>query len=201
MSASITEFWRRWHISLGAWFREYVYIPLGGNRCGAKRQIFNLCVVWLLTGIWHGSTLNFVFWGLWHGAFVILERFVIRDRLDRVPRLLRVLATDLVAFIGWVFFFSPSLGGAFSYLGQMLGAGGLGFWDGTSAYYLSNGLAVLIAAVLFAGPMLRNFQKNLIARWPNGVTVTFVVLYAVLLAFCVAGMVNATYSTFLYFQF
>ena len=82
-----------------------------------------------------------------------------------------------------------------------VGAGGLGFWDGTSAYYLSNSLTVLIAAVLFSMPLVRNFQRNLIARYPNGVTVTFVVLYAVLLAFCVAGMVNATYSTFLYFQF
>ena len=201
MSATVSEFWRRWHISLGAWFREYIYIPLGGNRCGAGRQLLNLSLVWILTGIWHGSTLNFLVWGIWHGAFIILERFVIRDRLNAAPRFLRVLTTDFIAFVGWVFFFSPSLSGAISYLGLMFGSAGQGFWDGTTAYYLSSCLLLLLAAVLFSGPVIRNVQENLLARYPGSVIPTMAVIYGILLVFSVAGMVNATYSTFLYFQF
>lgn len=201
LSANIGEFWRRWHISLGAWFREYVYIPLGGNRQGACRQFRNLLIVWVLTGLWHGSTLNFLVWGLWHGAFVILERFVIRDRLDRVPRPARVIVSDLIVFVGWVFFFSPSLGGAFAYLGQMFGAAGLGFWDAAASYYLRSGFWLLLAAVMFAGPLARRLQENLLARAPQAARTLNIVLYGALLAFSTAAMVNATYSSFLYFQF
>ncbi len=200
-SRNVSEFWRRWHISLGAWFRDYVYIPLGGNRCGTKRQLMNLAAVWLLTGIWHGSTLNFVFWGVYHGLFIVLERFVIKDRLDAVPHAVRALLTDLVVFIGWVFFFSPSLGAGFAYVGQMLGAGHMGFWDGTTSFYLLNNLVLLIAALLFTGPALRNLHENILTHYPRGGIALSVVLYGVLLAFSVAAMVNATYSSFLYFQF
>ena len=200
-STNISEFWRRWHISLGAWFREYVYIPLGGNRCGPVKQFRNLAVVWLLTGAWHGSTLNFLFWGIYHGTFVILERFVIRDSLDKVPRGVRTLVTDLLVFIGWIFFFCPSLGSSFGYLGKMFGLDGLGFWDRTASYYLFNNLILLIAAVVLCGPAIRSLQERMITRHPSGAMVGSIVLYGVLLAFCIAGMVNATYSTFLYFQF
>lgn len=201
LSANVSEFWRRWHISLGAWFREYVYIPLGGNRKGAGKQLRNLLIVWVLTGIWHGSTLNFLVWGLWHGAFILLERFVIRDRLDAVPRPIRVLVCDLIVFVGWVFFFSPSLGGALAYLGQMFGGGGLGFWDATASYYLRNALLPLLAAVLFSGPLPRTLQENLTSRAPQTAGAAFLAVYGALLLFSVAAMVNATYSSFLYFQF
>ena len=200
LSANVSEFWRRWHISLGAWFREYIYIPLGGNRRGPAAQLRNLAVVWILTGIWHGSTLNFLFWGVWHGVIIILERFLIRDRLDRTPRLMRVLVTDLLVFIGWVFFFSPSLGSAFAYIGQMFGAGGLGAWDSTAAYYLTNNLVLLLASLLLCGPLVRTVQDNLTAR-SRGMRLVFAAVYVLLFAFSVAGMVNATYSSFLYFQF
>ena len=107
----------------------------------------------------------------------------------------------LIAFIGWVFFFSPSLGGAVGYLGQMFGAGGLGFWDGTAAYYLRSCLPLLVAAVILSGPLVRNIQRNLILRWPQAASAVTAVVYGALLAFSVAAMVNATYSTFLYFRF
>ncbi len=201
LSGNIAEFWRRWHISLGTWFREYIYIPLGGNRRGPARQFLNLAVVWILTGVWHGSTLNFLVWGLYHGFFIVLERFALRNVLDRIPHALRVFFTDLLVFFGWVLFFSPSLGGALAYMGQLFGAGGMGLWDGTAAYYLTNNLVLLLAALLFAGPAIRNIQENLIARLSRGGVVLTAAVYGVLLAFAVAGMVNATYTTFLYFQF
>ena len=115
LSTSISEFWRRWHISLGAWFRDYVYIPLGGNRCSKRRQLINLAVVWLLTGLWHGSAWNFVLWGVYHGIFVILEKFVLKDFLPKIPKALRIFITVLLVFFGWVLFFSPSLMGAIHY--------------------------------------------------------------------------------------
>lgn len=161
LSASITEFWRRWHISLGAWFRQYVYIPLGGNRCSKGRQVLNLSVVWLLTGIWHGASWSFVVWGLYHGAFVLLEKFVLRGRQEKLPRPLRVFVTVLIAFIGWVFFFSPTLGSAVHYLGQMFGAGGLGFLDATAKYYLSGNALLLVAAVLGCGPLARRMHQRI----------------------------------------
>ncbi len=200
-SLNVSEFWRRWHISLGAWFRTYVYIPLGGNRCGSGRQLFNLAAVWLLTGIWHGSTLNFVFWGLYHGLFVALERFVIRDRFDGVPRALRSLATCLVVFVGWVFFFSGSLGGAFGYIGEMLGADGMGFWNGATSYLFRTNFLLLAAAVVGSGPVAHTLRENIVARYPTRAMTISVAIFAVLLIFSIAGMVNATYSTFLYFQF
>lgn len=201
LSRSIGEFWRRWHISLGAWFRNYVYIPLGGNRCGAGRQLMNLLVVWLLTGIWHGASWSFVVWGLWHGAFIMLERFVIRDGLDRVPGFLRVLMTMIIAFFGWVFFFSPTLGGALRYFGQIFGADHLGFIDATARYYLRENLVLLIAGFILCTPIVHNLFMKLTAQRSVAVKVIAGALYAAAAAWCIACMVGATYSSFLYFQF
>ena len=201
-SASVAEFWRRWHISLGAWFREYVYIPLGGNRKGPVRQVLNLAVVWILTGIWHGSTLNYLVWGLYHGFFVILERLFLGDKdWTGGARVFRVLLTDLIVFLGWVLFFSPTLGSALGWIGSMFGAGALGLWDSAAAYHLMNNLVLIIAAVLFSGPLPATLRENLIARYPRSGGFLDAALFTVLLLFSLAGMVNATYATFLYFQF
>ena len=201
-SASVAEFWRRWHISLGAWFREYVYIPLGGNRKGPVRQVLNLAVVWILTGIWHGSTLNYLVWGLYHGFFVILERLFLGNKdWTGGARVFRVLLTDLIVFLGWVLFFSPTLGSALGWIGSMFGTGALGLWDSAAAYHLMNNLVLIIAAVLFSGPLPATLRENLIARYPRSGGFLDAALFTVLLLFSLAGMVNATYATFLYFQF
>lgn len=200
-STSISEFWRRWHISLGAWFRQYVYIPLGGNRCSAKRQAFNLSVVWLLTGIWHGASWNFVVWGLYHGAFVLLEKFVLKGRQEKLPKPVRILATVLIVFIGWVFFFSPSLSGALHYLGQMFGAGGMGVFDRTAWYYLGGNAILLVLAVFGSGPLVRRVHQRVFYRNGKCSVAVSVAGYVVLLLCCVAYLVSATYTSFLYFQF
>lgn len=201
LSGSVSEFWRRWHISLGAWFRDYVYIPLGGNRCSAQTQLRNLLIVWALTGIWHGSTLNFLFWGLYHGAFVILERFVLKGRQEALPPPVRILLTDIVVFVGWVFFFSPSLGSAFGYIGKMFGTDGLGFWNGMTTFLLRENALLLLASFIFAGPWIRNLHDSLVYReggvWRTVSCAGFVVLFIC----SIAGLVSATYSSFLYFQF
>ena len=201
MSSSISEFWRRWHISLGAWFRNYVYIPLGGNRCSTVMQIRNLLVVWVLTGIWHGSTLNFLVWGLYHGAFVILERFVLKDRTEVFPKVLRILVTDLIVYFGWVFFFSPSMGSAVSYFGRMFGADGMGIWNSTTSFIFMENLPMLIIALLLTGPGVRRIH-DVYAYDRGGVyrALSFLI-YVVLFAVSIAVIVGSTYTSFLYVQF
>lgn len=201
LSASISEFWRRWHISLGAWFRDYVYIPLGGNRCSKERQLINLAVVWLLTGLWHGSAWNFVLWGVYHGIFVILEKFVLKDIWPKVPKFLRIFVTTLLVFFGWVLFFSPSLSGAIHYYGQMFGAGHMGLFDGTFRYYFFGSLRLLIVAFLGCGPIVRRIHQRLCYYKGGKCTYVSVIGFVLLLILCVAYMMSATYSSFLYVQF
>ena len=201
LSSSVSEFWRRWHITLGSWFRDYVYIPLGGSRVGTKKNIRNLLIVWALTGIWHGASWNFVFWGLYYGVILILEKYVLANFLERVPKVLRVLGTVLLVVIGWVFFFSPSLGFAFQWLGRMFGIGAAGFLDETARYYFS-GSAIILAVSAIAAYPIGAKQGNNLLRFRSKVPVYLsIVWFAVLLVLCIAGMMSSTYSTFLYFQF
>lgn len=201
LSSSISEFWRRWHISLGAWFRDYVYIPLGGNRCSKSRQLINLAVVWLLTGLWHGSAWNFVLWGVYHGIFVILEKFVLKDIWPKVPKFLRIFVTTLLVFFGWVLFFSPSLSGAVHYYAQMFGADHMGLFDSTFHYYFSGSLRLLIVAFIGCGPIVRRIHQRLCYFKGGKLTYVSVIGFVLLLIVCVAYMMSATYSSFLYVQF
>lgn len=201
LSTGISEFWRRWHISLGAWFREYVYIPLGGNRCSKKRQLLNLSVVWLLTGLWHGAAWNFVFWGIYHGLLVILEKFVLKDAWPKVPKTLRIFVTTLLAFFGWVLFFSPSLSGALHYYGQMFGSSHMGLFDSTFRYYFFGSLRLLILAVIGCGPLVHTLHQRICYQRGGKAIYISVVLFLLLLILCVAYMLSATYSSFLYTQF
>jgi len=201
LSKSVAEFWRRWHISLGAWFRNYVYIPLGGNRCSTLMQVRNLLAVWILTGIWHGSTLNFVVWGLYHGAFVMLERFVLKDILEKIPAVIRILVTDFIVFMGWVLFFSPSMGSALGWYGSMFGADGMGLWNSTTTFLLIEKLPLMIIAVLFLGPWIRNLHDNFAYKEGGVFRALSILIFAALFLVCTAGIVGSTYTSFLYVQF
>ena len=119
ISKSVTEFWRRWHISLGSWFREYVYIPLGGNRVTVSRHILNLLIVWFLTGLWHGASWNFVVWGLFYGVILITEKYFTGKILAKLPEAVQTLYTMILVMLGWVLFFSPTLGSALTWIGNM----------------------------------------------------------------------------------
>ena len=201
MSASITEFWRRWHISLGAWFREYIYFPLGGSRVSTGKIIRNLFAVWLFTGIWHGASWNFIFWGLYYGVLQIIEKFVLKNVLDKIPSFIKIPVTQLLVLVGWVFFFSPSLGSAFSWLARMVGIGGAGFLDATGRYYLGSCIYVLVIAAVSAFPLGANLGNKLIKGKDKTFVYLSVVWFAALLVLCIAGMMSSTYSSFLYFQF
>ena len=201
LSKNISEFWRRWHITLGAWFRNYVYIPMGGNRCSQQRQLLNLATVWLLTGLWHGASWSFVFWGIYHGAFVIAEKFIIKDRLDFLPNGVRVFFATLIEFFGWIFFFSPTLGSAFHYIGQIFGGGHMGFADSTAVYYLTENLILLIAGFIGCGTLMSKLWKKFVYVKKPTMVYLSVLVYVVVFGFCVAAMVSSTFSSFLYFQF
>lgn len=199
-SSSITEFWRRWHISLGTWFREYVYIPLGGNRVSIKRNILNICIVWMLTGLWHGAAWNFIFWGVYYGALLLLEKFVLKDVLAKTPETVKHIYTMILVMIGWVFFFSPTLGSAFQYVGAMFGIGATGIIDRTAVYYLSNYFILFLLMILCSVPYTYKRFRRLAVRGNVG-RVVMLAVYVVLFILSTAYLVNATYNPFLYFRF
>ena len=200
MSTSISEFWRRWHISLGAWFRDYIYIPLGGSRVSTAKNIRNLLIVWFCTGIWHGANWTFIVWGLFHGGIILLEKFVLKNFLEKIPGVIRCIFTLLMVLIGWVFFFSADLGSAFRWLGQMFGIGATGLLDSAAKYYLSGSAVILVISALGAYPLPAKLAGRIYkgSRTPVQLSILW---FALLLVLCIAGMMSSTYSSFLYFQF
>lgn len=190
-SKSITEFWRKWHISLGTWFREYVYIPLGGNRCGAFRQIINIMIVWALTGLWHGAAWNFVVWGLYYGLLLVFEKFIFSKVQKKMPAVLNVLITFVIVVIGWVFFFSNSMTEAGAYLKAMFGGNRLGF-DRTGLFVLANNLVMFIAAWLPSVITIESKKVHKAVKWP-----VCIIIFILTVAF----LVSESYNPFLYFRF
>lgn len=197
LSKSITEFWRRWHISLGAWFRDYVYIPLGGNRKGNLRTIFNLAVVWTLTGLWHGASWNFVFWGAFYGVLIILEKFVFNKLLDKMPDFLKHILTMIFVIVGWVFFSSETLTSAGTYLGTMFGASGT-FFNSSCTYYVSSYALILLTACLSAFGVFNMIPKP--KKNTSRLTMQ-IVFYTGVLILSFICLVSDTYNPFLYFRF
>ena len=160
VSKSVTEFWRRWHISLGSWFREYVYIPLGGNRCSIPKQVRNLFVVWFLTGLWHGSSWNFIVWGLYYGVILFIEKIFLKNVLESIPSFIRHLYTMILVMIGWVFFSYDNLGAGLQYISVMFGLNGNPIIDSTFIYYLYTNIIILIPIILCSTPIVNIVYKN-----------------------------------------
>ena len=159
-SRSVTEFWRRWHISLGTWFREYVYIPLGGNRVSVAKHIRNILVVWALTGLWHGAAWNFVLWGLYYGVFLLLEKYLWGRYLERLPGWVGNLYTMFFVIIGWVFFSNTDLGAGLAYLGSLFGVGVAGFANATTLFYLKSSLLLLVICIVCSRPWAYRWYRE-----------------------------------------
>ena len=201
VAISIKDFWRRWHISLSTWFRDYVYIPLGGNRVSTPKCIRNIFIVWILTGFWHGAAWNFMIWGLYYGILLCLEKYVFKSFLERMPEFLKHVYTMFFVMIGWVFFFSTSMGDAFGYLGAMFGMNGMPLVDSNARYYLMSNLWILVICVICATPAAyRWFRSFAFSRGKYRVGIS-VLLYGGILLLSTAYLVNATYNPFLYFRF
>ena len=197
LSRSIAEFWRRWHMSLGSWFRDYVYIPLGGNRVSKLRWVFNILVVWMLTGLWHGAAWNFVLWGLLYAVFLLLEKWV--PALQKLPSLLRRVYVLLVVVIGFVLFNAVDLNQAVSDIGGMFGFGGVPLVSAHTLYCLRSYGVLLIAAFIGATPLVRDVASKVYEK-PIGKILEPLVLIALLLV-CTAYLVDGSFNPFLYFRF
>lgn len=201
ISKSITEFWRRWHISLGAWFREYIYIPLGGNRVGMLKQLRNLAVVWFITGLWHGASWNFIIWGLYFGLFVTIEKLFLLKRLQRLPAFIGHVYTLIIVIIGWVFFEFEHLPAAMTFIGTMFGAGANGFVDNRSLYDLSTNALLLLLLVFCATPFPSNALTNIRTKFARFGSIAASAIYFIFMVASTAYLVNSTYNPFLYFRF
>ena len=198
-SCSVSEFWRRWHMSLGAWFRTYVYIPLGGNRKGERRTILNLMIVWTLTGIWHGDTLNFLVWGLGLGVAIVIER--VTRFSERVPRPLGWLWCNFLVLMGWVLFNSENLGAALAYFGCLF-HGTLLETTSTFSLALHDGWPVLLLAAVGAAPTVSDTaQKIASGMEPKARQAAEAVLLVLLMGVSVFYLVNSGYTAFIYFKF
>jgi len=195
---SIRDFWRRWHISLSSWFRDYVYIPLGGSRRGAPRTLLNLMIVFALCGFWHGASWNFLLWGLYYGVLLCLEKFFLKDRMARWPDWLRRMYALFFVVVGWAIFAVEDFGRLGVYLGAMFGRAGGGAWDGFFLYSLRSYLPMLLAAAAASTPAGKLALERAGERAGR---VLRPVLLALGLALSVCYLVDATYNPFLYFRF
>ena len=202
ISRSVTEFWRRWHISLGSWFRDYVYIPMGGNRVSKPRWLLNILVVWLLTGFWHGAAWNFLVWGLFFAVFLILEKLWLLKPLEKAPVLSRVYVLFTV-MLSFIIFSAENMGQALSSLGSLFGAGGLPLLSAEFLYYLKSYALLLLIGVIGATPLPRLLLQRLGGRpgaekLRNLLEVPALLL---ILALSTAYLVDGSFNPFLYFRF
>ena len=198
IAKSATEFWRRWHISLGSWFREYVYFPLGGSRVSKPRLFFNLMVVWAATGIWHGASWNFLFWGLYFGVILIIEKGFLLKWLEKTPAAVQHIYTLALVIVSWVLFAVEDLSQIGPYLGAMFGFAGKGLANTDALYYLRSYLPMLLIACVASTPL----AAKLWAKLPEkGKKIALPILLLAGLTVCTAYLVDATYNPFLYFRF
>ena len=196
---SVTDFWRRWHISLSTWFREYVYIPLGGNRKGLPRQILNLLIVWTLTGLWHGANWNFVIWGWYYFALLVLEKLFFGKALQNLPKIVRCLLTFLLAAIGWGIFYFTDFSALGAYFGSLIGIGNPGVFTPMSLAWCLGFLPTLILAAVAATPLGAMLAKKLERfRWFKPVQLLACVVLFVL---CIVSLTSQSYNPFIYFRF
>lgn len=217
MSKTITEFWRRWHISLSSWFREYVYIPLGGNRKGMGRQLFNIMVVWMLTGLWHGANWNFVLWGIYYGILLMIEKLFLLKWLKKAPAWIGHIYSMFLVVIGWTIFAQTDMSQLGRYLKTMFGIGAHGGADADFFYFLSTNAVLLILLVVCSidhrfwlrkvckkSVASENAENDNIYQWceqSRGVTYAKPVIMIVLLVVSFAFLVGDSYNPFLYFRF
>ena len=206
IAKSITDFWHRWHISLSTWFRDYVYIPLGGSRCKKSRAFFNIFVVWLLTGVWHGASWNFILWGLYFCVFLILEKILFKNILKKLEtlvswkKLLLHIYTLLIVIFGWVLFRATSLTEVVAYIRAMFGMGDISFIDSNFAIYLSDKFIYFLAGILFSMP-IHNYILKIIDKNEKVSLIVSPICMIALFLVVIAFLVKGTYNPFIYFNF
>ncbi|WP_409295808.1 MBOAT family O-acyltransferase [Peribacillus sp. SCS-26] len=206
ISRSVAEFWRRWHISLGTWFRDYLYIPLGGSRVSEWKVYRNLAAVWFATGIWHGASWTFIAWGVYYGVFIMLERAFLGKLLKKWPVFVQHIYALLVVIAGWVFFRAETFTYAIGYYKAMLGLNGAGIWSADAGYYFTQYGILILLAIIGATPLLVTINKSVLdkrptlytqAAWDIGKTG----YYLLVMAIGIVSVVANTFNPFIYFRF
>ncbi len=200
-ATSVQDFWRKWHISLSQWFKDYLYIPLGGNRVDKNTYIRNIFIVWFCTGLWHGANWTFILWGLYYGCLLLLEKFFLREKLEKLPKPLSHIYTLLVVLIGWVFFMSPNITTAFSTLGKMISIGATTFANNQAKFMLKSYFIVFVLAILLSTKVYDRIQIFVYNQYKMKAVYTTWTIYIILLIVCIAFIVGGTYHSFLYFAF
>ncbi len=200
ISKSITEFWRRWHISLGTWFREYVYIPLGGNRCSRAKNLRNIFIVWFLTGFWHGASWNYILWGLYYFVLLMIEKTFLLEKLKKAPAVVSHIYTMFFVVIGWLLFVFEDLSAGVVWLGNMFGVGVSGVANGSDVYNLLRNLIFFAILVVACTPLPKKLWKKFTDSSATVKTISAVGCTLMLLL-CMAYLVDSTFNPFLYFRF
>lgn len=193
ISKSITEFWRRWHMSLGTWFRDYIYIPLGGNRVSVPRHILNMFIVWFLTGFWHGASWNYIIWGLYFFVFLVIEKYVFGNKFEKVPKIFRHLYALIVILVGWVIFKEENSFLLLKYLKAMFSVG-LKPTIGGVTYYLKEYYIEIFLGIIFSANILKAFEKG-------KKTIPAISTYFILLILSIVSLFSSSYNPFIYFRF
>ena len=202
MAKSITDFWRRWHMTLSSWFRDYVYIPLGGNKKGVLKQIRNILIVWALTGLWHGASWNFIVWGLYFGILLILEKFILKKYFSNVPKFIKGIYTLFLVMISFVIFQGDSLSSAFNIIKGLFGLNGELFINNVTLYYLKGYVLFIVLGVIGS----TNYVKNLVIKISNGKNKKIINIFEpiyllILLIIVTMYLIDSSYNPFLYFRF
>ncbi|WP_443669550.1 MBOAT family O-acyltransferase [Holdemanella porci] len=200
-ATSVQDFWRKWHISLSQWFRDYLYIPLGGNRVDKNTYIRNIFIVWFCTGLWHGANWTFILWGLYYGCLLLLEKFFLREKLEKLPKPISHIYTLLVVLIGWVFFMSPNITTAFTTLGKMISIGATTFANNQAKFMLKSYFILFVLAILLSTKVYDRIQIFVYNQYKMKAVYTTWTIYIILLIVCIAFIVGGTYHSFLYFAF
>ena len=203
ISKSITEFWRRWHMSLSSWFRDYVYIPLGGNRKGTIILVRNIFIVWALTGIWHGANWTFVIWGLMFGIMLIIEKLFLTKHLEKMPSILQRIYVLFIVMISFIIFNANSIGKAWNNIIGLFGANGESLINASTVYYLKSYLVVLVIAIIGSTPLLKNIIEKLKTKTNANKIINLLepIAMASILIIVTAYLVDNSYNPFLYFRF
>lgn len=198
IAKSITDFWRRWHISLSSFFKDYLYIPLGGSRVSKIINIRNIFIVWLLTGLWHGAAFNFILWGIYYGVILILEKFILKKYIEKLPDFFKHFYTLILVIIGWVIFAFDDITMLGNYFNNMFNIFSYPLFDSMFFYYLKNYFVILIIATLFSTPIYNLIVKKVNKRYQY---IIGFIIYLVLFLITIASLVSDTYNPFLYFRF
>lgn len=202
MAKSITDFWRRWHMTLSSWFRDYVYIPLGGNKKGVLKQIRNILIVWSLTGLWHGASWNFIVWGLYFGILLILEKFILKKYFSNVPKFIKGIYTLFLVMISFVIFQGDNLSNDFNIIKGLFGLNGELFINNVTLYYLKGYVLFIVLGVISS----TNYVKNLVIKISNGkgkkiINILEPIYLLILLIIVTMYLIDSSYNPFLYFRF